>query len=84
MVALPAEPGLGWEPRTFLEAYWANRRDGMEATFEADAKDLIRQRNRTNEFEIVAPYQALAGIMEKSKAIAFCRTCAVSSCKADR
>lgn len=32
-----AEPGLGWELGTFLKAYWANRLDEMEATFEADA-----------------------------------------------
>jgi putative DNA primase/helicase len=32
-----AEPGLGWEAGTFLKAYWANRRDEMEANFEADA-----------------------------------------------
>jgi putative DNA primase/helicase len=32
-----AEPGLGWEDGSFLKAYWANRRDEMETTFEADA-----------------------------------------------
>jgi hypothetical protein len=32
-----AEPGLGWELGTFLEAYRENRRDVSEAAFEADA-----------------------------------------------
>ena len=32
-----AEPGLGWEPGTFLEAYRENRRDVSEASFEADS-----------------------------------------------
>jgi putative DNA primase/helicase len=32
-----AEPGLGWEPGTFLEAYRENRRDVSDAAFEADA-----------------------------------------------
>ena len=32
-----AEPGLGWEPGTFIEAYTENRRDVSEAAFEADA-----------------------------------------------
>lgn len=32
-----AEPGLGWEPGAFLAAYAGNRRDVVEAAFEADA-----------------------------------------------
>jgi hypothetical protein len=32
-----AEPGLGWEPGTFVAAYTENRRDVSEAAFEADA-----------------------------------------------
>jgi len=32
-----AEPGLGWEPGAFLKAYRENRRDVIEAAFEADA-----------------------------------------------
>ena len=32
-----AEPGLGWEPGAFLAAYAGNRRDVVEASFEADA-----------------------------------------------
>jgi hypothetical protein len=32
-----AEPGLGWEPGAFLEAYRENRRDVSDAAFEADA-----------------------------------------------
>src|SRR5262249_2335005 len=32
-----AEPGLGWEPGVFLAAYAGNRRDVVEAAFEADA-----------------------------------------------
>ena len=32
-----AEPGLGWERGAFLAAYAGNRRDVMEAAFEADA-----------------------------------------------
>jgi hypothetical protein len=32
-----AEPGLGWEPGAFLAAYASNRRDVVEAAFEADA-----------------------------------------------
>jgi putative DNA primase/helicase len=32
-----AEPGLGWEPGEFLAAYEGNRRDVVEAAFEADA-----------------------------------------------
>jgi putative DNA primase/helicase len=32
-----AEPGLGWEPGTFLAAYYENRRDVAEASFEADS-----------------------------------------------
>jgi putative DNA primase/helicase len=32
-----AEPGLGWEPGSFIEAYAENRRDISEAVFEADA-----------------------------------------------
>jgi putative DNA primase/helicase len=31
-----AEPGLGWEPGTFLKVYRANRRDVVESSFEAD------------------------------------------------
>ncbi len=32
-----AEPGLGWEPGAFLAAYASNRRDVVEAAFDADA-----------------------------------------------
>jgi hypothetical protein len=32
-----AEPGLGWEPGAFLQAYLDNRRDVSEAAFEADS-----------------------------------------------
>ena len=32
-----AETGLGWEPGAFLAAYAGNRRDVVEAAFEADA-----------------------------------------------
>jgi hypothetical protein len=32
-----AAPGLGWEPGEFLAAYEGNRRDVVEAAFEADA-----------------------------------------------
>ncbi len=31
-----AEPGLGWEPGTFLAAYGDNRKDVADTTFEAD------------------------------------------------
>jgi putative DNA primase/helicase len=31
-----AEPGLGWEPRAFLNVYNENRRDLVESSFEAD------------------------------------------------
>jgi hypothetical protein len=50
-----AEPGLDWERGTFLEASRENRRDVLEATFEADAVavaiDALIRRERPQGFE---------------------------------
>jgi putative DNA primase/helicase len=52
-----AEPGLGWEPGAFLEAYSSNRHDVTEATFEADGiavaiwKLVTATADRKNGFE---------------------------------
>ena len=44
-----AEPGLGWEPGTFLTAYRENRRDVSEASLEADSVALAIDKLCTTE-----------------------------------
>jgi hypothetical protein len=44
-----AEPGLGWEPGAFVEAYRENRRDVSEAAFEADSVAVVIDKFITTE-----------------------------------